>query len=268
MVRGASSVVGGVTETSMAATPHRQGFGIDIGGSGMKGAVVDVDTGLLQGDRERIKTPHPATAEPMAEIVARLAESHSWSGPLGVTFPGVVRSGRIETAANLDKSWIGVQADRLFSDAAGTEVVVLNDADAAGLAECRFGAAKGRAGVVMVLTFGTGIGSAVINDGVLVPNTELGHLELDGEVAERRAAARIRKEEHLSWKEWSALVERYLRHLEMLFSPDLFVVGGGVSKHPDKWLVHVDVSTEVVPAVLANGAGIVGAALVSATPSD
>ncbi len=243
----------------------RSGFGIDIGGSGMKGAVVDLTSGILEGRRERIKTPRPATPTPMADVVARLVEGHDWDGPLGVTFPGVVRSGRIETAANLDSAWIGVQADELFSAATDNDVVVLNDADAAALAEAAFGAAKGRSGVIMVLTFGTGIGSAVIHDGHLLPNTELGHLELDGAVAEDRAAARIRKEESLDWEEWSARVERYLRHLELLFSPDLFVIGGGISKHPAKWRRHIDISTEIVPAALANGAGIVGAALAAAT---
>jgi polyphosphate glucokinase len=184
-----------------------------------------------------------------------------------VTFPGIVRSGRVATAANLDRSWIGVRADELFAEATGEDVVVLNDADAAGIAEVEFGAAKDRAGVVIVLTFGTGIGSAIVGDGSLLPNTELGHLELDGAVAEHRASARVRKEEKLGWAEWSARVERYLRHLELLFSPDLFVIGGGISKNPDKWLRHLDVSTDIVPATLANGAGIVGAALAAATTS-
>lgn len=236
------------------------GFGIDIGGSGMKGAIVDLSTGSLVDDRERIKTPRPATPDAMAVVVRQLAEVHDWTEPFGVTFPGVVRSGRIETAANLDSEWVGVQADDLFGHAVGVDVLVLNDADAAGLAEAEFGAAKGRSGVVIVLTFGTGIGSAIINDGVLLPNTELGHLELDGVVAEHRAAARARKAEELGWDEWAARVERYLRHLERLFSPDVFVIGGGISKSPEKWLGFIDVSTEIVPASLANGAGIVGAA--------
>lgn len=244
--------------------PHL-GFGIDIGGSGIKGAIVDLDTGLLRGERERIATPLPATPAPMAEVVAQLVDDHRWSEPLGVTFPGVVRSGLIETAANLDREWIGVRADELFGAAVGTDVIVLNDADAAGLAEVRFGAARGRSGVVIVLTFGTGIGSAVINDGTLVPNTELGHIELDGTVAEHRAAARTRKKEGLGWKRWAGRVERYLLHLERIFSPDLFVLGGGVSKNPEKWFGYLDISTEIVPATLANSAGIVGAALAAAT---
>jgi polyphosphate glucokinase len=246
----------------------RLAFGVDIGGSGIKGATVDLETGSLRGERERIATPHPATPDPMAEVVARIVDDHGWSGPLGVTFPGVVRSGLVETAANLDREWIGVRADELFGAAVGSDVVVLNDADAAGLAEVRFGAARGRSGIVIVLTFGTGIGSAIINDGTLLPNTELGHLELDGHVAEHRAAARIRKEKGLGWKRWAGRVERYLLHLERIFSPDLFVVGGGVSKHPEKWFGYIDISTEIVPATLANGAGIVGAALAAAISTD
>lgn len=243
------------------STTPRRGFGIDIGGSGIKAAEVDLDTGTVRGGRERIATPTPAAPPAVVEVVARLVETHEWPGPLGIAFPGVVRSGRIATAANLDRSWIGVQADELFSEATGTEVVVQNDADAAGVAEVRLGAAKGRSGVVIVLTFGTGIGSAIVMDGVLLPNTELGHLELDGVVAEHRAAARIRKKEDLDWREWAARVARFLRHLEWLFSPDLFVIGGGISRQPARWLRHLDVSTETVPASLANTAGIVGAAL-------
>lgn len=240
------------------------GFGIDIGGSGMKGAIVDLVAGELADERLRIPTPHPATPESMADVVRQLVEHHGWTGPFGVTFPGVVRAGRIETAFNLDESWVGVQADELFGAATGVDVLVVNDADAAGIAENRFGAARDRSGVVILLTFGTGIGSAIINDGVLLPNTELGHLELDGVDAEHRAAARVRKEEDLSWEHWAHRVERYLRHVELLFSPDVFVVGGGISKRPDKWLPHIDIATEIVPASLANSAGIVGAAFAAA----
>jgi len=243
----------------------RTGFGIDIGGTGMKCGLVDLSTGELIGDRERIDTPQPATPGAMAEVVRELVDRKGWTGPLGATFPGVVRSGRIATAANLAPEWVGVQADELFGsvlpDTRTGNVLVLNDADAAGLAESRYGAAKGRDGVVIVLTFGTGIGSAIIHDGVLLPNTELGHLELDGVDAEHRAAARARTEDDLSWKTWAGRVEHYLRHVERLFSPDLFVIGGGVSKRPDKWFGHLDVDTELVPAELANNAGIVGAAV-------
>ncbi len=243
-----------------------QAFGIDIGGSGMKAAPVDLAKGELAAERFRIPTPQPATSEAMAEVVAQLVEHFGWSGHVGVAFPAVVRHGVIHTAANVDKSWIGVDADALFTKAAGTDVHVVNDADAAGLAEMRFGAGRDRRGVVIVLTFGTGIGSGLFIDGVLVPNTELGHLEIDGHDAETRAAASAREREDLSWKDWAERVERYLQTVVMLFSPDLIIVGGGVSKRADKWLPHIHVGTEVVPAALENEAGIVGAALVGALP--
>ena len=202
----------------------------------------------------------------MADVVAQLVEHFGWSGHVGVAFPGVVRHGVIHSAANVDKSWIGTDADVLFTKAAGMDVHVVNDADAAGLAEMRFGAGRDRRGVVIVLTFGTGIGSGLFIDGVLVPNTELGHLEIDGHDAETRAAASAREREDLSWKDWAERVERYLQTLVMLFSPDLIIVGGGASKRADKWLPHIHVAAEVVPAALENEAGIVGAALVGALP--
>jgi polyphosphate glucokinase len=248
---------------------HPTGFGIDIGGTGMKGGLVDLVTGSLIDDRERIDTPQPATPGAMAEVVRELVDRKGWTGPFGVTFPGVVRSGRIGTAANLDPEWVGVQADELFESVLpGTGragVLVLNDADAAGLAESRYGAAKDRGGVVIVLTFGTGIGSAIIHDGVLLPNTELGHLELDGVDAESRAAASARRREGLSWTQWAERVQRYLRHVERLLSPELIIVGGGASKRSGKWLPALDVSTEVIPAMLANNAGIAGAAVAAAS---
>ncbi|MGA9279365.1 polyphosphate--glucose phosphotransferase [Ilumatobacter sp.] len=240
-----------------------QAFGIDIGGSGMKAAVVDLSTGELLSDRFRIATPQPATPEAMAEVVVELVRHHGWDGGVGCAFPAVVRNGVVESAANIDTSWIDVDADKLFTDALGSGVRMINDADAAGLAEVRFGAAAGRTGVVMMLTFGTGIGSGLFIDGVLVPNTELGHLELDGHDAESRAAASARKRHDWSWSHWSKKVEHYLRHVEALFSPDLFVVGGGVSKHPHKWLDHISIDTEIQVASMANNAGIVGAALVA-----
>ena len=184
-----------------------------------------------------------------------------------MTFPGVVRHGVIYTAANVDSAWIGTDADALFSKAAGEEVHVVNDADAAGLAEVRYGAGRDRAGVVIVLTFGTGIGSGLFINGVLVPNTELGHLEIDGHDAEHQAAASARDREKLGWKEWADRVERYLRTVVKLFSPELLIVGGGASRKADKWLPYIDVDAEVVPAALTNEAGIVGAALVGALPT-
>ena len=181
----------------------RRAFGIDIGGSGMKAAPVDLETGELTEERFKILTPKPSNPEKMADVVAELVGHFSWTGPIGVTFPGVVRHGVVYTAANLDKSWIGTDADALFTKAAGAEVHVVNDADAAGLAEVRYGAGRDRKGVVLVLTFGTGIGSGLFMDGVLVPNSELGHLEIDGHDAESKAAASARDREGLSWKEWA-----------------------------------------------------------------
>jgi polyphosphate glucokinase len=247
------------------STVTERAFGIDIGGSGMKAAPVDVVTGELTDERFKILTPKPSNPEKMAAVVAELVGHFDWEGPIGVTFPGVVRHGVIYSAANVDTSWIGTDADALFTEAAGEQVHVVNDADAAGLAEVRFGAGRDRRGVVLVLTFGTGIGSGMFNDGVLVPNTELGHLEIDGNDAESKAAASARDREGLSWKEWAVRVERYLRTVVKLFSPELVIIGGGASRKADKWLPHIDVDTEIVPAALENEAGIVGAALISAT---
>ncbi|MEM8619249.1 MAG: ROK family protein [Actinomycetota bacterium] len=237
------------------------GFGIDIGGTGMKGAIVDLNTGELASDRYRIPTPHPSTPEAMCGVVAQIVEYHGWTEHLGVCFPGIVRHGFVHSASNVDKTWIDVDADVIFSEAAGAPAKTLNDADAAGIAEMYFGAGRGCDGVVLVLTFGTGIGSALFVDGVMVPNTEFGHVELDGHDAERKAAASARDREDLSWKHWARRVEKYLRHMEMLLSPDLIIAGGGVSKHPHKWLPRIDIDTEIVPAALANNAGIVGAAV-------
>jgi polyphosphate glucokinase len=196
-------------------------------------------------------------------VVAQLVSDAGWSGDVGATFPAVIKHGVAQSAANVDPSWIGTDVDQVFTGAlTGTgEVIVLNDADAAGIAEARFGAAKGVAGVVIMLTFGTGIGSAVLMDGVLVPNTELGHLELDGHDAESRAAASVRDEHGMSYRVWSQRVNHYMQHVERLFSPDLFVVGGGVSKNADKWVPLLDLHTPGEPAQLLNNAGIVGAAI-------
>ncbi len=229
----------------------------------MKAAVVDLDTGELAADRIRIPTPKPATPEAMAVVAAELVRRHEWSGPIGVGFPGIVHHGVVHSAANLDATWIGVDADRLFTAACGVDVAMVNDADAAGLAEVRWGAAHGIEGVVLVLTFGTGIGSGLFVNGTLVPNSELGHLELDGRDAESHAAASVREREGIGWKQWAPRVERYLRHVEMLFSPDLFVIGGGASKSADMWLPMISLDTPVVAAAMANSAGIVGAALVA-----
>jgi polyphosphate glucokinase len=233
-------------------------LGIDIGGSGIKGAPVDTASGELTQERLRIPTPQPAKPEPVAEVVAEIVKHFSWTGPVGVTFPGVVMDGVVRTAANVHHSWIGVNAADLFGGA-----TVLNDADAAGTAEMTFGEGRGRGGTVIMLTFGTGIGSAVFADGVLVRNTELGHLLIHGKDAEERASDRAREEHDLSWEKWAERVEEYLRHVEMLFSPSLFVLGGGVSKKSAKFLPYVHVDTPIVPARLQNEAGIIGAACAS-----
>jgi polyphosphate glucokinase len=244
----------------MATT--EQPFGIDFGGTGIKGAPVDLDAGEFAAERERIRTPAASTPENIAEIfVDLLAKFPDCTGAVGVTVPGVVRHGVVLSAANIDKSWIGTDADKLFTEATGREVHVVNDADAAGLAEVRYGAARGRNGLVIVTTLGTGIGSAMVNDGLLVPNSELGHLEIDGHDAEARAANSARTREELSWEAWAERLTRYYRTLEKLFSPELFVVGGGVSKSAEEFLPLLDLDTEIVPATLLNKAGVVGAAL-------
>ncbi|ADI16035.1 polyphosphate--glucose phosphotransferase [Truepera radiovictrix] len=244
----------------MGAVKHV--LGIDIGGSGIKGALVDIEAGGLATERYRLETPQPATPEAVAETVGKIVAHFAYSGPIGCTFPAIVRHGVTLSAANVDKSWIGTDADALFSRVTGLEVHLLNDADAAGEAEMRFGAGRGRSGTVIMLTFGTGIGSAVFLDGKLLPNTEFGHLYLEGgQEAEAWASDRARKLADLSWKKWAARVQTYLKHLEFLFSPDLFIVGGGVSKKSDKFLPLLELGTEVVAAELRNEAGIVGAAL-------
>ncbi|MDQ6849967.1 MAG: ROK family protein [Actinomycetota bacterium] len=246
-----------------------QAFGIDIGGTGIKGAVVDTETGKLVTVRKRILTPHPSTPYNVAEVVSTLVTDSGWTGPVGATFPAVIKHGVARSAANVDPSWIGTDVDACFTAAtkSETDVYVLNDADAAGLAEARFGAARGVRGVVILLTFGTGIGSALLVDGVLVPNTELGHLELDGHDAETRAAASVREQHKMSYKDWAKRVDSYMAHVERLFTPDLFVVGGGVSKDAHKWVPRLTLNTPVKAAELLNEAGIVGAAVAAAERS-
>lgn len=236
-------------------------LGIDIGGSGIKGAIVDTTTGQLTTERHRIATPQPARPEAVAGVVGQIARHFDWQGPIGCTFPAVVKNGVAFTAANVDSSWIGSNGAQLFSEQTGCPVTLLNDADAAGLAEMAMGAGKDQTGVVIVLTLGTGIGSAVFIDGILVPNTELGHLELDGSNAESRAADRARKAEDLSWSKWAGRLDHYLQHLEFLFSPNLFIIGGGVSKKHEKFFPYLNLKTPIVPAAMRNQAGIVGAAM-------
>ncbi|MEV5907676.1 polyphosphate glucokinase [Streptomyces sp. WAC 01325] len=239
-------------------------FGLDIGGSGIKGAPVDLDRGDLAQERFKVLTPQPATPDGVADGVKEVVEHFGWTGPVGLTFPGVVTDGStIRTAANVDKSWIDTDARALFSDRLGGHpVTVVNDADAAGVAEMHFGAGRGRKGTVILLTFGTGIGSALFVDGRLVPNTELGHLELHGHDAEKRASSKAKEDEDLSWEHWAHRVRKYLAHVEMLFSPELFIIGGGVSRKAQKFLHYIeDIKAEIVPAQLQNNAGIVGAAM-------
>jgi polyphosphate glucokinase len=212
----------------------------------------------------RTATPHPATPEAVAAVVKEQVEQASWKGLVGATFPAVIQHGVARSAANVDPTWIGTDADAIFTKATGCDVIVLNDADAAGIAEARFGAAKDVKGVVILLTFGTGIGSALLLDGQLVPNTELGHLELDGHDAETRASAAVKDLHKMSYEKWGKRVQRYMAHVEALFTPDLFVVGGGVSKDSDKWVPLLELRTPVKPAQLLNNAGIVGAAMAAA----
>jgi polyphosphate glucokinase len=241
-------------------------LGIDIGGSGIKAAPVDVATGKLLAARQKIATPRPALPDGVADVVKQLTTSFSWSGPVGITFPGVVTDGVTRTAANLDPAWIGMDAGALFAKAAGNPVRVLNDADAAGVAEMKFGAGVGENGTVLMLTFGTGIGSALFARGVLVPNTEFGHIEIHGHDAETRASEHAKDLQDLSWGKWAGRVDEYLKHMEALLSPHLIIVGGGVSRQADKWVPRLTgIRARIVPAALLNDAGIVGAAMTTLT---
>jgi polyphosphate glucokinase len=238
-------------------------LGIDIGGQGVKGAPVDLATGEFVEDRLKIKTPKPATPEAVADVVEEIAERFAGSvgdSPIGIAIPAVCQRGVARSAANIDPSWVDTDVDALFTERLGRPVHVVNDADAAGVAEGRYGVARDVPGVVILTTLGTGIGSAFLLDGKLMPNSELGHLELDGVDAERRAAQSAKERENLSYPEWAERLQRYYSHVENLFWPDLFVVGGGISKSSDKFLPLLDLRTPIVPAKLRNSAGIVGAA--------
>ncbi|NDK89417.1 ROK family protein [Gordonia desulfuricans] len=237
-------------------------FGVDVGGSGIKGGIVDLDTGELVGDRFKVLTPQPATPDAVAAGVAEVVAHFGWAGPVGITLPGVVTDGVMRTAANIDHGWIGTDVSELFGTAlGGRPVSVLNDADAAGLAEVAFGAGKGVDGVVMLLTFGTGIGSALLVDGKLVPNTELGHLLVGKKEAEHIASSRVKEVKELSYPKWTEKVSEVLGTYEALFWPKLFIAGGGISRKSDKWIPLLTNTTPVVPATLRNTAGIVGAAM-------
>ncbi len=250
----------------MSATTDGQhhGFGIDVGGSGVKGGIVDLDTGLLVGERFKLPTPQPATPDAVSDTVAAVVREFGWTGGLGVTYPGVVTSGTVRTAANVDPSWIGTNAqDVISAKLDGQRVTVLNDADAAGLAEERFGAGKDNSGLVVLLTFGTGIGSAVIHNGILVPNTEFGHLEVGGKEAEHRAASSVKESKDWSYERWTEEVTKVLVAIEDALWPDLFIAGGGISRKAHKWIPLLKNRTPVVAAALQNTAGIVGAAMAS-----
>ena len=247
----------------------RQALGVDVGGSGVKGAVVDLDTGQLVGERFRLDTPQPATPEAVTKTVAEVVSHFNWSGPLGVTYPGVVVNGVVQTAANVDPSWIGRDVAREMSAALGGQrVTVLNDADAAGLAEQRYGAGRDQDGVVVLLTFGTGIGSAVIHHGMLLPNTEFGHIEVGGKEAEHRAASSVMERKGWSYRKWTKQVTKVLIAVENAIWPDLIIAGGGISKKADKWIPLLKNRTPVVAAELLNTAGIVGAAMAAAEEQE
>jgi polyphosphate glucokinase len=237
-------------------------LGVDIGGTGIKAAPVDLSAGKLLAERVKLDTPHPSLPDAVAAVVRELVTGFAWTGPIGITFPGVVMDGVIKTAANVDKSWIDTDARELFGQATGQSVAVINDADAAGMAEMKFGAGVGQQGTALLLTLGTGIGSALFIDGILVPNTEFGHIEIRGREAEKRASEFAREEHDLSWGKWAGRVDEYLEHMEQLLSPKLFIIGGGISKKSDKFLPRLTgLRATVVPAAMLNDAGIVGAAM-------
>ncbi len=236
-------------------------LGIDVGGSGIKGAPVDVETGQLLAERLRIKTPKNGEPEPIAQVVKQIAQSFNWNGPIGIGFPAPIKGGVALMAANVSEKWVGTNADALFSKVTACECTMINDADAAGLAEMTFGAGRGQPGTVIMITLGTGIGTAIFHRGQLLPNTEFGHLEVDGEDAEFRASDAARQREDLSWKKYAKRLNRYLSAMENLFWPNLFIIGGGISKESEKYLPLLTIETPVVTAQLLNEAGIVGAAL-------
>jgi len=238
-----------------------QVLGIDIGGSGIKGAPVDTRTGKLLAERLRIKTPKGVDPQPVADVVAEIARAFEWKGPIGIGFPAPIKGGVAMMAANISDKWIGMNADELFSRITGCPSIVINDADAAGLAEMKFGAGKGQPGTVIMITLGTGIGTAIFHGGKLLPNTEFGHLDMNGKDAEHRASDAARQREDLSWKKYAKRLNKYLTALEKLFWPDLFIIGGGISKQSEKFIPLLKIETPVLPAQFLNEAGIVGAAL-------
>lgn len=240
-------------------------LGIDIGGSGIKGALVDIETGKLVTDRHRIPTPKPADPVSVGHTVKEVIRYFNYTGPVGIGFPARVIHGNVKTATNIDKTWIDTDAEKLFGGITGMPCFILNDADAAGMAEMKFGAGKTQQGLIFMITVGTGIGTALFSDGVLVPNTELGHIRMFGDIAEAYASDAARTRLNLNWKEWGTRFNEYLSYLEFLFSPDLFIIGGGVSKKFTQYENQLKIQTRVVPAKLENQAGMVGAAAYAVT---
>ena len=236
-------------------------LGIDVCGSGIKGAPVDVKTGKLLGERLRIKTPKKAEPQPIAEVVAEIARAFDWKGPIGIGFPAPIKGGVAMMAANVSDKWVGTNADELFTKVTGCDCTLINDADAAGLAEVKFGAGKGHPGTVIMITLGTGIGTAIFHNGHLLPNTEFGHLDMNGKDAEHRASDAVRQRQDLSWKKYAKRLNEYLTAMENLFWPDLFIIGGGISKEAENYVPMLKLNTRIVTAQLLNEAGIVGAAL-------
>ncbi|AWB81775.1 polyphosphate glucokinase [Corynebacterium yudongzhengii] len=246
----------------MDADAATKALGIDVGGSGIKGAIVDLKTGEFFTDRHKIATPHASTPDAVATVITAIVEHFEWEGPVGITLPAVVRDEIVTTAANIDKSWIGTNVATLFArHLPEREVSVLNDADAAGLAEVEFGHPKAGEGAVVFLTFGTGIGSALLIDGSLFPNTEFGHLLIDGREAEHFASSAVRDRENLGYAEWATRVDKVLAEYERLLNPTSFIVGGGISRNHEQWVPLLRTSVPVLPAKLRNRAGIVGAAM-------
>jgi polyphosphate glucokinase len=239
-------------------------MGVDVGGTGIKGGIVHLETGDLVSDRFKIATPQPATPEAVSKTIADLVAMAAWSGPIGCALPSVIRHGVVRTAANIDPAWIGLDGDDFISEVVGEPVHLINDADAAGVAEMRWGAGRELSGTVLMLTFGTGIGSALFANGHLVPNTELGHLQMWGDSAEKRASAKARERHGQSYEEWSEIVSEYLAYVEWMLAPDTIIVGGGISKRHERFLHLFRAEAELVPAQLRNNAGIAGAALLAA----
>jgi len=235
-------------------------LGVDIGGSGIKGAIVNVDSGIMVTERHRIATPKPATPKAVTQVFAELVDHFKWKGLIGCGFPAIIKNGVANSAANIDDKWFGTNVEEMLSKVSGCKVFVRNDADVAGIAEMSLGAGRGKKGTVMFLTLGTGIGSALFLNGELVPNCEMGHLKFKGNIAEKYAAESARKNQDLNWKEYGNRLNEYLQHLDFLFSPDLYIIGGGGSKKFDKYKSYLDVGCPVIQAMFKNKAGIIGAA--------